>query len=392
MAADVALNPALAAPYPFCRLSGPANVLVMPAFHSASISTKMLQELGGATVIGPLLVGLDRPVQIVQLGAKDNQLVNMAALAAYNVSGYSVYGRMRVSKTLSGVIAAVATPVDETGAPDIARAVKLARYLLDNGCDGLNVLGTTGEATSFSREERMAVMSAYKAQGLPLNRLMVGTGAAATADAVALTRHAAELGFGGALVLPPFYYKGVPDDGLVAYIDTLVKATADKPIPIYLYHFPAMSGLAWHVALIKRLLDLYPDRIVGLKDSSGDMAYARSAAAVAKNFAVFPSTEACLIEARSGAFAGCISATANLNADLCARAWAEGDTAALDAAVAIRKLFDGKPLVAGVKALLAHIHGDPTLARVKPPLAPLSAADRTAVTAGNDAVRAKRVA
>ena len=87
MAADVALNPELAATYPFCRLSGPANVLVMPAFHSASISTKMLQELGGATVIGPLLVGLDRPVQIVQLGAKDNQLVNMAALAAYNVSG-----------------------------------------------------------------------------------------------------------------------------------------------------------------------------------------------------------------------------------------------------------------------------------------------------------------
>ncbi len=87
MAADVALNPELAAPYPFCRLSGPANVLVMPAFHSASISTKMLQELGGATVIGPLLVGLDRPVQIVGLGAKDNQLVNMAALAAYNISG-----------------------------------------------------------------------------------------------------------------------------------------------------------------------------------------------------------------------------------------------------------------------------------------------------------------
>jgi malate dehydrogenase (oxaloacetate-decarboxylating)(NADP+) len=87
MAADVALNPELAAAYPFCRLTGPANVLIMPAFHSASISTKLLQELGGATVIGPLLVGLDRPVQIVQLAAKDSQLVNMAALAAYNVSG-----------------------------------------------------------------------------------------------------------------------------------------------------------------------------------------------------------------------------------------------------------------------------------------------------------------
>ena len=297
-----------------------------------------------------------------------------------------------MSKTLSGVIAAVATPIEEGGAPDLARAIKLARYLLDNGCDGLNVLGTTGEATSFSLDERKGVMSAYKAQSMPLDRLMVGTGAAAVSDAVALTRHAAELGFAGALVLPPFYYKGVSDDGLVAYIETLVKATAAKPIPIYLYHFPAMSGLPWHVALIKRLLEKFSSRIVGLKDSSGDMAYARSAAAISPDFAVFPSTEAVLIEARSGAFAGCISATANLNADLCARAWSGGDSAALDAAVAIRKLFDGKPLVPGVKALLAHIHGDPALARVKPPLAPLSAADRTAATAGNDAVRAKRVA
>ena len=297
-----------------------------------------------------------------------------------------------MSKTLRGVIAAIATPIDETGAPDLKRATDLARYLLDNGCDGLNVLGTTGEATSFSLDERKAVMSAYKAAGLPLDRLMVGTGAAAIADAVALTKHAAELGFAGALVLPPFYYKGVPDDGLVAYIDTLVKATADKPIPLYLYHFPAMSGLPWHVTLIERLLESFPSRIVGLKDSSGDMAYARSVAAISPDFAVFPSTEAALIEARNGRFAGCISATANLNADLCARAWGGGDAAALDAAVAIRKLFDGKPLVSGVKALLAHIHGDPALARVKPPLAAFSAADRAAAYSGHDAVRAKRVA
>lgn len=297
-----------------------------------------------------------------------------------------------MSKALSGVIAAIATPIDETGAPDLKRAVSLARYLLDNGCDGLNVLGTTGEATSFSVDERKGVMSAYKPNGLPMHRLMVGTGAASVTDAVALTRHAADLGFGGALVLPPFYYKGVPDDGLVAYVETLVKATEQKPIPIYLYHFPAMSGLPWHVALIRRLLDSYSSRIVGLKDSSGDMAYARSAAAILKDFAVFPSTEACLLDARRGDFAGCISATANLNADLCARAWSEGDTAALEAAVTIRKLFDGKPLVQGVKALLAHIHGDAGLARVRPPLAPFSAADRASVVAGHDAARAKRVA
>jgi 4-hydroxy-tetrahydrodipicolinate synthase len=295
-------------------------------------------------------------------------------------------------KSLRGVIAAIATPIAESGAPDLDRALKLARFLLDNGCDGLNVLGTTGEATSFSIAERMAVMSAYKANGLPLDRLMVGTGAAAVADAVTLTRHAAELGFAGALVLPPFYYKGVPDDGLAAYIDILVQATAATPIPLYLYHFPAMSGLPWQVGLIQRLLKSHPTRIVGLKDSSGDMAYARSAAAISRDFAVFPSTEAALIEARRGDFAGCISATANLNADLCARAWQSGDATALEAAVAIRKLFEGKPLVSGVKALLAHIHGDPALARMKPPLTPFSAADRNAVTAGYDAVRARRVA
>jgi 4-hydroxy-tetrahydrodipicolinate synthase len=293
---------------------------------------------------------------------------------------------------LQGVIAAVATAVDDKGEPDCARATALARFLLDNGCDGLNVLGTTGEATSFSLEQRKRVMTAYKDNGLPLDRLMVGTGAASVADAVALTRHAAELGFAGALVLPPFYYKGVPDDGLVAYVETIVQATAAKPIPLYLYHFPSQSGLPWHVKLVKRLLDTFGTRIAGLKDSSGDMAYAREVAAISKSFKVFPSTEAVLLEARSGTFAGCISATANLNADLCARAWRSGDANALDEAVTIRKLFDGKQLVPGVKALLAHIHGDPAWGRVQPPLSAFPAADRAAVVAGYDGVRAKRVA
>ena len=292
-------------------------------------------------------------------------------------------------KPLSGVIAAIATPVQEDGAPDLTRAVKLARFLLENGCDGLNVLGTTGEATSFSVAERLSVMNAYKENGLPLERLMVGTGAAATSDAIALTKAAQELGFGGALVLPPFYYKGVPDDGLVAYVDALVRATR---IPIYLYNYPAMSGIQWHVALLERLLKTYSSGIAGLKDSSGDMTYARAAATLSSSFAVFPSTEAALLEARRGDFAGCISATANLNADLCAHAWRDGDADALEAAVAIRKLFEGKPLVSGVKALLAHIHGDPALARMKPPLASFSAADRAAVTGGYEAVRARQAA
>jgi 4-hydroxy-tetrahydrodipicolinate synthase len=296
------------------------------------------------------------------------------------------------ASALRGVIAAIATPVDQAGEPDLARATKLARHLLDTGCDGLNVLGTTGEATSYSLAQRQKVMSAYAQANLPLDRMMVGTGAAAVADAVALTRHAAALGFAGALVLPPFYYKGVPDDGLAAYIATLVEATAAQPIPLYLYHFPAQSGLPWHPRLVRRLLDTFGARLVGLKDSSGDMAYAREVAAISPTFSVFPSTEAVLMEARAGAFAGCISATANLNADLCQRAWIGGDAAALDTAVAIRKLFDGRPLVPGVKAVLGHIHADPAWARVMPPLAEFAAADRAAAVAGYDHARAKRVA
>src|SRR6185437_3200163 len=154
---------------------------------------------------------------------------------------------------MRGVFAAIATPVDDHDEPDVKRATGFAKFLLDNGCDGLNVLGTTGEATSFSVAQRQRVMSAYKDAGLPLARLMVGTGAAALADAIALTRHAAALGFGGALVLPPFYYKGVPAEGLAAYIAAIVAATAESAIPIYLYHFPGMSAVPWPVELIRTL-------------------------------------------------------------------------------------------------------------------------------------------
>ena len=231
------------------------------------------------------------------------------------------------------MIAAIATPVDEDGAPDLARATKLARYLLDNGCDGLNVLGTTGEATSFSLDERKRVMSAYKAAGLPLDRLMVGTGAAAVADAVALTRHAAELGFAGALVLPPFYYKGVPDDGLVAYIDTIVKATAQKPIPIYLYHFPAhvrpaLARRADHAAARHASVAASS----GLKDSSGDMAYARAAAGDLEELRRVPLDRGRAARGARAALSPAASRRPPISTPISAqRAWSNGDTAALDA-------------------------------------------------------------
>lgn len=287
-----------------------------------------------------------------------------------------------------GIIAAVATAVDAGGNPDCARSIALGRHLLAHGCDGLNVLGTTGEATSFSLAQRKAVMNAYSEAGLPLSRCLVGTGAAAVEDAIALTAHAGQLGFGGALLLPPFYYKNVADAGLFGYVERIVRATASTPIPLYLYHFPALSQAPWRLALIARLIEAFGPRICGLKDSSGDMDYARAAAALADGFAVFPANEAALPEARSGRFAGCISATLNLNADLCALAYHHGEADALARAVAIRSLLDGKPLIAAVKLLLSHIHADPSWARLAPPLTELSGAERDAVIASYDRVRA----
>lgn len=267
---------------------------------------------------------------------------------------------------LAGVIAAIPTPFDETGAPDPAAFVRLGADLLANGCDALNVLGTTGEATSLSVDERETIMRAA-ASGLPLERMMVGTGAASVSDAARLTRLAAELQFSGALILPPFYYKGVSEEGLLTYLAAIVAASAESALPLYLYHFPALSGVPWPREIVAAAMKRFPGRIVGLKDSSGDLDYARSIASLDASLAVFPSNEVVLSEARKGVFAGCISGSANVNADLCAKAWA-GDEDAQAKAVAIRKLFDGMNLVAGVKALLAAERHEPGLAATRPPL------------------------
>jgi 4-hydroxy-tetrahydrodipicolinate synthase len=269
----------------------------------------------------------------------------------------------------------------------VPRFIRLAQHLLENGCDALNVLGTTGEATSFSYDQRAAVMRTAATE-LDRKRLMVGTGAASLAEATTLTRLAAELGFAGALILPPFYYKDIDPQGVFDYLGAIIAATEARPIPIYLYNFPALSGVPYTRETVARLIQSYPHRLAGLKDSSGDMPYARALAKAHPGFAVFPSTEAALIEARSGAFAGCISATANLNSDLCGQAWQSGDERALERAVAIRKLFDGKPLVAGVKAGLAHIHRDERLARPMPPLVIWPEAERKALAHAIDEIRA----
>jgi len=278
-----------------------------------------------------------------------------------------------MSPTIRGVIAAITTPFLETGEPDLPRLIARAGRLLGDGCDGLNLLGTTGEATSLSAEQRIAVMQAVGASGLPLDRMIVGTGAAAVRDAARLTREAARIGFSAALLLPPFYYKPVSDEGILRFVEAVAEASA--PIPLYLYNFPALSGIAYGPRLVALLIRHLGSRIAGLKDSSGDIAYAKEIAALSPTLAVYPSNEATLLSARPGGpFAGCISATANLNAADCALAYHHGDEAALGRAVRLRAIFDGLPLAPGIKAMIARLENDGAHARTLPPLALLDGA------------------
>ncbi|MDB5496980.1 MAG: 4-hydroxy-tetrahydrodipicolinate synthase [Phenylobacterium sp.] len=280
-----------------------------------------------------------------------------------------------MSQAIRGVIAAIATPFSESGEPDLPRLVARAAGLLDGGCDGLNLLGTTGEATSLSVAQRIRVMEAVGASALPLDRMIVGTGAAALQDAALLTRRAAEIGFSAALLLPPFYYKPVSDAGMLRFVEAVSEATAATLIPLYLYNFPALSGVNYTPQLVALLLDRLGSRIAGLKDSSGDVGYATEVAALSPAIAVYPSNEATLFQARMGGpFAGCISATANLNAPDCALAYHRGDPAALERAIRLRGIFDGLPLVPGIKAMIARLENDRGHAPTLPPLAPLDAA------------------
>jgi 4-hydroxy-tetrahydrodipicolinate synthase len=278
---------------------------------------------------------------------------------------------------LRGVYAAITTPVTADGRPDIERFLRHGAWLLEQGCDGLNILGTTGEATSFSAEDRLSLMAAA-AEALDPSQHMVGTGCPDLPTTVRLTRAAGEMGFGAALVLPPYYYKGVSDDGLERYFVNLV---AQCETTMYLYNFPQMTGLTFSPDLVARLADTAPGRIVGAKDSSGDLDYAAKLAEI-PGFAVFPSNEAALAQAQTSGFAGCISATVNVTAGAAQRLWQNpSDGNALAACTSLRGAISSTPLIPSVKHVVGRLHKDPAFAPPLPPLSPLSSDDRAALNA-----------
>ncbi len=277
-----------------------------------------------------------------------------------------------------GVFAAALTPLDDDLSPDTEAVIGHYRWLLDEGCDGIVCLGTTGEANSFSLDERLALLDALAETELPA-KLVVGTGCCAVPDTVRLTKKAMEIGAAGVLVLPPFYYKGMSDDGLFAAYAQTIERVGDPGLKLYIYHFPRMTALDMGLGLIGRLIEAYPETVVGLKNSSGDWDNVSAMIEAFPGFDVFAGSEEFLLSTLRLGGPGCMSATVNLlapqTAELQAK-WRDEDADALQVHLsALRSTISRFPPIPAMKAILARHNGRPAWGRVRPPLVPLGPAE-----------------
>ena len=291
----------------------------------------------------------------------------------------------------TGVYAAALTPQTAAGDPDIGLMASHCRWLLDNGCDGLAILGTTGEANSFSVDERIAILDGLAEAGIPGDTLMPGTGACALPDAVAVTRAALRNGSEGVLMLPPFYYKNPSDDGLFAAYSEIIQVVGDSDLKICLYHFPQMSGVPIPYSLIERLLKEYPGTVVGMKDSSGDGDNMIGAAKNFPGFAVFAGSDELLLPLIEAGGAGCITACANVGAKLAGevyRGWKNGDDvgAIHETLTAVRNTIMKFPLSTALKTLMARHSGNDDWLNIRSPLMAMNDGDRETLLAAFDAI------
>ena len=301
-------------------------------------------------------------------------------------SGFSVRAKSIDMDIAQGIWPPAATPFRADLSIDFDRYITHCRRLLADGANGLAVLGTTSEANSLDLAERETVLERLVAAGIAADRLLPGTGATSLGDAARLTGHALGLGVRGVLLLPPFYYKGVSDEGLFTFVSALIERVGSDRLRLYLYNFPQMTGIIWSVALVGRLRDAFPKTVVGLKDSSGDVAYMDRLLDSHPGFAVFPSSEALLLVALRKGAAGCISATANTHVIEIRRLfdrWRDGEAAALHERVsAVRRLVQSYPLIPAVKAILAERDRASDWLRMRPPLESLDSKSRGELLAG----------
>jgi 4-hydroxy-tetrahydrodipicolinate synthase len=298
---------------------------------------------------------------------------------------------MTVPPKLNGVFAPVLTPVHADLSPDAERWIDHSKRLLSDGCHGLCPFGTTSEANSFSMDERMAMLEQLVEAGVDPALLMPGTGMCAIPDTVRLTAHAVGLGCSGVLMLPPFYYKGVSDEGIYAAIAEVIERVGDERLRIYLYHIPPVAQVGFSISLIERLITAYPDTVIGLKDSSGDWNNLHNILTNFPGFAAFSGTERFLLQTLRLGGAGVISAMANVAPRTLRRlydGWLSENAETLqDDANQMRAALADYPMIPALKTVIAARRDDEAWRRVRPPLVALSDAqhDAALVAAGQRA-------
>jgi 4-hydroxy-tetrahydrodipicolinate synthase len=290
-----------------------------------------------------------------------------------------------ISKKISGVLAPAITPFRPDLSVDPERFARHAKWLLASGCSGLAPFGTNSEANSLSVEERMTLLEFLVAERVSASALMPGTGCCALTDSVRLTSHAVRLGCAGVLMLPPFYYKGVSDEGLFRTFAEVIERVGDTRLRVYLYHIPPVSQVPVSIALIDRLLKRYPGTVAGMKDSSGDWHNTKTVldAFATTGFDVFVGSELFLLANMRSGGAGCISATANVNPGAIRRLfdhWRDPEADHMQEEIAgTRRIIEKRPMIPALKAMVSHYGADPEWATVRPPLVELSASQRDAL-------------
>jgi len=305
-----------------------------------------------------------------------------------------------MTQRIRGVLAPVLTPFKADLSPDRERFIAHCKWLLSQNC-GLAPFGTTSEANSLSIEERSTLLDALVAAGINTSRMMPGTGCCSITETVKLTSQAVKHGCAGVLMLPPFYYKRVSEEGLYRYFSEVVQRVGDARLRIYLYHIPPVAVVGITTGLVERLLKAYPNVIAGMKDSSGDWnntktfleAFAvRAGRAVSPDarsssdpatdtqttFDVFVGSESFLLASMRNGGAGTISATANVNPAAIHKLYAEYMNADADDQQAklnlVRDLFGKKyPMISALKQAIATYANDPAWRTVRPPLVELTA-------------------